>query len=309
MQSLCRREFASLFSEGVTAEPDPAPWAARRRRDSLFGDSYLLWLHRHCDSIQTTVRLLLSLGPRKFLKMLSQPLANIAGTDGALGDQSGFCGIGGTLSPMPLIGAYARGCYPRSFFGTLSWWSPPTRTGVIPDQVKISNEIAALLACGALRVTLDSDFDGVVAACSHPFRSDPLAMGERSAAAPTPAPALMHLLAMLHDLGIAHSFEVWDARNGLIAGGYGISVGAVFVCEALFSPTEDAALAGLTTLNRYLADWGYAFFDFKTSPRLAGLPLTVLDRRAYERLLADHMGSGRYGRWQTAAQDIGGNRK
>jgi leucyl/phenylalanyl-tRNA---protein transferase len=307
MQS-CRREFASLFSEGVTAEPDPTPWAARRRRDILFGESYPLWLQRQCDSIRTAVDLIYRLGPLKFSKVLSQSRANNAGAEAseALDDRSGFCGIGGTASPKSLIGAYAHGRYPRSFFGTFSWWSPPTRTGVIPDQLEISSEIDALVVGSGLRVTLDRDFDGMVAACSRPFRSAALtsAIGKHRPALPPLAPDHRHLLAVVYDLGIAHSFEVWDARNLLIAGGYGISVGAVFVCEGLFAQTEEAAFAGVMLLNRYLAEWRYAFFDLKTYAPI-GLPLTVLDRRAYRRLLAEHLAGGRYGRWRTAAQDVG----
>jgi leucyl/phenylalanyl-tRNA--protein transferase len=304
MQSLCRREFASLFSEGFTAEADPAPWAARRRRDILFRDSYRLRFRRSCDNIRTAFRLVQSLGPAKFLKVLSQPL-----TADAPDHRSGFCGIGGALSTMPFIGAYARGRYPQPFFGKFSWWSPATRSGVVPRDAKTAGETDAVLAGAAMRVTFDRDFDAVVAACSHRAPGTPSAwlIAEPRAKAPALTPAHMHLLAALHDLGIAHSFEVWDGCGGLVGGGYGISVGAVFVCEDFFARSPEVAMAGLTTLNRHLALWEYVFCDLKTVAPPVGLPITVLDRGSYEQLLADHLGGGRYRRWRTTAQNAGGN--
>jgi len=303
VQSLSRRKFASLFSEGVIVDPDPAPWAARRRRERLFGDSYAFWLRRHCDSIGTAVNLIQTIGLIKFLTIAARPLTNIAGCSSSqtLDNCHGFCGIGGTLQPMPLVGAYASGLYPRAFFGTFSWWSPTSRTGVIPGAVYASQEIDALLDGGTLRVTFDRDFDGIVAACAQPHRSNPRAplMGAQGPARASLVPALMRAHAALHELGIAHSFEVWDAHNALVGGGYGISVGAVFVCEGLFAQTADIAKAGVATLNRHLAEWGYAFLDFKTHPPSIDMPLTVVERRQYERLLTDHLGGGRYGRWRT----------
>jgi leucyl/phenylalanyl-tRNA---protein transferase len=309
MESLCRRDFASLFSEGVSAEPDAEPRAARRRREKLFGDSYALWFRRHCDSIRTAVNLIQAMGLIKFLTIMARPLAHIASTGSgqALDDCQGFCGIGGTFAPMPLVSAYAHGLYPRPFFGSLSWWSPATRSGVVPGALKPSQEIAALLENGSLRVTLDRDFDGVVAACSQPRRSLVCQAMDDSgitASGLSLAPALMHSLATLNDLGIAHSFEVWDARNELIGGGYGISVGAIFVCEGLFAETASAALAGLATLDRYLAQWGYAFNDFKSLPPSIEMPLSTLERSDYERLVSDHLGGGRYGRWRAAAHGV-----
>ncbi len=48
------------------------------------------------------------------------------------------------------------------------------------------------------------------------------------------SPAMVEAYGQLHDLGFAHSFEVWD-RQTLVGGIYGVAIGSMFFGESMFS--------------------------------------------------------------------------
>jgi leucyl/phenylalanyl-tRNA--protein transferase len=65
---------------------------------------------------------------------------------------------------------------------------------------------------------------------------------------------------MLHQLGHAHSVEVW--LDGELAGGiYGVSIGRIFFGESMFSRESDASKVALVVLVDRLSSWGYELID------------------------------------------------
>ena len=118
------------------------------------------------------------------------------------------------------------------------------------------------------RVTFDKAFDEVIKACAGRVR------GARSAS-PGSRRQIMRLYAELHDLGYAHSFEVWSADGRLVGGGYGIAIGRVFYTESQFSRESNTSKMGFASLNYHLAKWGYVVNDGKelhADHRRHGLP-------------------------------------
>ena len=73
----------------------------------------------------------------------------------------------------------------------------------------------------------------------------------------------------LHDLGYAHSAEVW--REGRLVGGvYGVAVGAAFFGESMFSRETQASKVALVALQRRLQQRGFVLHDTQwTTPHLA----------------------------------------
>src|SRR4051794_22912646 len=55
----------------------------------------------------------------------------------------------------------------------------------------------------------------------------------RASAANLDRAEIMWAYAALHDAGLAHSYKVWDDRGELVAGGYGVACGRVFVGESM----------------------------------------------------------------------------
>lgn len=114
-------------------------------------------------------------------------------------------------------------------------------------------------------------------------------------------PRVMHAYADLHDAGFIHSFEVWNAQNELVSGGYGAAMGWIFFTESQFSHEPDTSKLGFALLNRHLERWGYVLNDGKQmTPTIQPMGFRMIPRREFQ----DHLRAsidepGRTGRWQT----------
>jgi leucyl/phenylalanyl-tRNA--protein transferase len=93
----------------------------------------------------------------------------------------------------------------------------------------------------------------------------------------------------LHELGWAHSIEVW-ADDGVLAGGlYGVAIGGLFCGESMFHRRRDASKVALMSLVDLLREDGRPdrLLDVQwVTPHLASLGVVVVGRSAYLRLLA-----------------------
>ena len=64
----------------------------------------------------------------------------------------------------------------------------------------------------------------------------------------------------LHQLGHAHSFEVWDDAQ-LVGGLYGVVSGGMFSGESMFSARSGGSKVALYAACRTLAAWGMPLLD------------------------------------------------
>jgi leucyl/phenylalanyl-tRNA--protein transferase len=89
----------------------------------------------------------------------------------------------------------------------------------------------------------------------------------------------------LHELGHAHSLEVWN--EGQLAGGiYGLAIGSVFFGESMFSRQTDASKIALIALCRQMGAWGYGMLDCQVgNPHLFSMGAEELTREGFEVLL------------------------
>ncbi len=105
----------------------------------------------------------------------------------------------------------------------------------------------------------------------------------------------------LHELGHAHSFEVW--HEGVLAGGlYGVAIGKVFFGESMFTRVRDASKISLLHSARFLSRRGFELIDCQLpSEHLRRLGARNMPRpqflEALERLCAP---SGEVGIWSDA---------
>jgi leucyl/phenylalanyl-tRNA--protein transferase len=158
-------------------------------------------------------------------------------------DEHGVAGIGADLEPGTLLAAYRSGLFPMGLGGRgqepIGWWSPDPR-GVIPlDGFHRSRSLRG--AVRRFEVRVDSAFEAVVAACADPTRDGAWITPEISAA-----------YTRLHELGWAHSVEVWDDA-GLAGGLYGVAIGGLFAGESMFHRRTDASKVALMSLVDLLA--------------------------------------------------------
>jgi leucyl/phenylalanyl-tRNA--protein transferase len=185
------------------------------------------------------------------------------------------------LTPDLLLRAYAYGVFPMGEDRddpSIFWVDPPQR-GIFPlDAFHIPKRLARTVAADRFEVTRDADFAGVMRACAEPAPGR-----EKSWINDT----IIGLYTALFERGNAHSVEC--RRDGALVGGlYGVSIGAAFFGESMFSRETDASKVALVHLVARLKAGGYTLLDTQfVTPHLATLGAIQISRLRYRRLLAD----------------------
>jgi len=157
--------------------------------------------------------------------------------------ENGLLAVGGDLSPERLLAAYREGIFPWYGDGEpILWWSPDPRFVLFPDELRVSRSMRQFLKNGFIRITFDQAFREVIAACRRP-RPDQDGTWITT--------EMRKAYAVLHDLGFAHSVEVWQQKE-LVGGLYGVSLGRAFFGESMFSAIPNASKAALITLIPHL---------------------------------------------------------
>src|SRR5690606_1007966 len=120
-----------------------------------------------------------------------------------LADPDGLLAIGGDLRAERLILAYQNGIFPWFSEGDpICWYAPPERCVIFPDCLMISKSMAKLIKTDAFRVTYDEAFLEVIGNCAKIDRKDQDGTWITD--------EMQHAYLELHELGYAHSVEVWQ---------------------------------------------------------------------------------------------------
>lgn len=127
-------------------------------------------------------------------------------------------------------------------------------------------------------IRVDTDFEGVLAACADPRREGGWIDDQVRAA-----------YLELHRLGWAHSVETW--QDGELVGGlYGVAIGGLFAGESMFHRARDAskvALVALVDLLRSSGEEELRVLDVQwRTEHLASLGVVEVARREYLARLA-----------------------
>lgn len=155
------------------------------------------------------------------------------------------------------------------------FWVDPKRRGVLPIQdFHISRSLAKRIRQGGFSVSLNKDFEGVLDGCAD--REDTWINVE-----------IRKLYIALHERSQAHSLEVWSDSGALIGGVYGVTLGAAFFGESMFSRATDASKIALAFLTRHLDRCGFELFDTQfLTPHLQSLGAEEISRADYHERLA-----------------------
>lgn len=213
----------------------------------------------------------------------------------AFSDPNGLLAIGGALTPEWLLAAYGAGIFPwfDDDDGPILWWSPDPRAVLRPEALRITRSLAKRIRNGGFRVTLDCAFAEVIAGCAGPRD------GVRGTWI---TPRMRAAYQQFHELGYAHSVEVWLDQE-LVGGLYGVSLGAAFFGESMFSRVPDASKVGLALLVPQLRRRGITLIDCQVmNPHLFNLGVRPLPRQAFLQQLAHcREAPARPGPWQFEA--------
>jgi leucyl/phenylalanyl-tRNA---protein transferase len=185
------------------------------------------------------------------------------------------------LTPDILVRAYAAGVFPmaESADDPELFWVDPRRRGILPlDGFHVARRLRRVVRRRIFEIRCDSAFEDVVRACAATSEKRPNTWINDE---------IVRLYAGLFARGDAHSVECW--RDGKLAGGlYGVSLGAAFFGESMFSAESDASKVALVHLVARLRLGGFRLLDTQfLTPHLARFGGVEISRRHYHRLLAE----------------------
>jgi leucyl/phenylalanyl-tRNA--protein transferase len=191
-------------------------------------------------------------------------------------DADGLLGVGGQLTVQWLQAAYERGIFPWPICvgggHILAWFSPDPRAVLELTRLHVSRRLRRRLRSPVYRVTFDTAFEQVIAACAEPRSDDD---------GTWITPGLRRAYVQLHKAGFAHSVEVWRGEQ-LVGGLYGVALGGAFSAESMFHRETDTSKMALVRLVEHLRERGFVLLDIQQmSPHLAQLGATEIPRRDF----------------------------
>ncbi len=132
--------------------------------------------------------------------------------------------------------------------GHILWFSPEMR-GLIPldERFHIPRRLRANLRKRPFEVRVNSDFPATMRGCAERKNTW---IDER----------IIEAYTALHNLGCAHSIECWD-EDGLQGGLYGVTLGAAFFGESMFSRKTNASKTALVVTHAIIRKCGFKLFD------------------------------------------------
>ncbi len=179
------------------------------------------------------------------------------------------------VTPELLLEGYRCGIFPMAETRTSDeiFWVEPKKRGILPlEQFHVSRSLARAIMKMDYDVRINSDFAGCVRACAD--REDTWIND-----------TIFDLYQNLHDMGHAHSIEVWR-DNMMIGGVYGVTSGAAFFGESMFSRATNGSKIALAYAVDRLRKTGFTLFDTQfITPHLASLGGLEISQNKYLMLL------------------------
>jgi leucyl/phenylalanyl-tRNA--protein transferase len=145
------------------------------------------------------------------------------------------------------------------------------------DALRVSKSLARVIRKGVYEVRVDADFEGVVRGCA-----------QRSAKRSETwiSEDIVRAFVRLHERGLAHSVEAYDAEGQLAGGLYGVALGGAFMGESMFSRGRDASKVCLVHLVERMKERGYVLLDCQIqNDHLESLGAVEIPEREYLRRL------------------------
>ena len=127
------------------------------------------------------------------------------------------------------------------------WCNPITRAVIPISKLHISKSLKKLCFKKNFEFSINHDFSSIISGCAN--REETWINK-----------AIVHIYSNLHDLGYAHSIEVWEEKK-LIGGLYGVAIGKVFFAESMYSKSPNASKIALIALMGILAFHKFSLLD------------------------------------------------
>ena len=166
-----------------------------------------------------------------------------------------------------------------SHAGVVGWWSPNPR-GIVPlDDLHVTRSMRQ--SAKHYEVRVNSCFVDIMRGCAHPSRPHGWITED-----------FIDAYVTLHQLGWAHSVEVFG-HDGRLAGGlYGVRINGLFAGESMFHVRRDASKVALMALVQLMRETGMTLLDVQwRTDHLASLGAITVSRDEYLALLAEAIGT------------------
>ena len=177
------------------------------------------------------------------------------------------------IEPNFLLNAYASGVFPMAMEnGEIGWFSPDPR-GIIPiEGFRAPHGMKKILQWPPFQIRVDTAFEAVMRGCAD--RQETW-INE----------AIIETYVELYRRGWAHSVEAWEGED-LVGGLYGVSLGAAFFGESMFSRKSEASKLCLVYLIERLGERGFTLLDTQwTNPHLEKFGAIDVPRSIYTGML------------------------
>ncbi len=205
-------------------------------------------------------------------KEIKFPAAHLANKDGILA-------VGGDLSSERLLHAYENGIFPwYNPEDPILWWCPDPRFVLFPKDLKVAKSMRSYFNQKKFDLTMDQAFEQVMRNCQIQNRR-----GQSGGS--WISKEMIEGYVNLHQLGYAHSVEVWK-EDELVGGLYGVGLGKIFFGESMFMHVSNASKFGFISLVRKLIEKDYWLIDCQQhTPHLESLGASFIKRTDFLKIL------------------------
>ena len=197
---------------------------------------------------------------------------------GATAPAPGLLAASRDLSAARLIEAYSQGIFPWFSEGQpVLWWSPNPRMVLMTREFRLHRSLRKSLQRWTLtpgfELCFDRDFSQVIRKCASSAR-----VGQKGTWI---VPKMVEAYEELHQLGLAHSSEVWY-QGQLVAGLYFVNLGLAVFGESMFTTITDGSKMALASLVSVCLQEGVEAIDCQQNTRhLASMGAREMPRSSF----------------------------
>ena len=194
-----------------------------------------------------------------------------------LAEADGLLAVGGDLSVKRLLLAYRSGIFPWYEGEHILWWCPDPRFVLFPEELRISKSMRQLIKKEAFDFTINKAFSQVIGNCKT--------IARREQASTWITNEVKEAFIHLHQLGFAHSAEVWH-HGELVGGLYGVRLGNIFFGESMFSKQSNASKYTFIKYVEYLKTENVVLIDCQVyTEHLESLGAWMIPREEFIQLV------------------------
>ncbi|MBA2713326.1 MAG: leucyl/phenylalanyl-tRNA--protein transferase [Rubrobacteraceae bacterium] len=179
------------------------------------------------------------------------------------------------LTTEILEACYRAGAFPMAdSLGRIEFYRSDPRSVLEFEDLHISRSLGRVIRREVYEVRVDEDFEGVIGACAD--REETWINAE-----------IIDAYVRLHRAGKAHSVEAYG-KDELVGGLYGVSLGAAFMGESMFTRARDASKVCFVHLVERLKERGFVLLDCQIqNPHLARMGAREIPEVEYLSRLED----------------------